>query len=153
MAAKKNRLPVVLDTNVVIANYLSTNPRSSNVVTVRLWRERKLQLIVSGEVADEYLDILNRLGISEKLVANFTSSLYESGTVTHVNLGKRFTDSRDPKDNPFLSTAAAGRAKFLVTNDPDLLEIPESAKRKFKFRIVTPKAFLKIYFERFALGM
>ncbi|MBV6504763.1 MAG: hypothetical protein ILNGONEN_00316 [Syntrophorhabdaceae bacterium] len=151
MAAKKERLPVVLDTNVVIANYLSTNPQSPNVVTVRLWRERKLQLIVSEEIADEYIDVLTRVGVSENLVANFTASLDESGTVARVNLGKRFTDSRDPKDNPFLSTAAAGRAKFLVTSDSDLLDIPESAKRKFKFRILTPKAFLKIYFERFAL--
>lgn len=152
MPARKKRLPVVLDTNVVIANYLSTNPQSPNVITVRLWRERKLQLIVSEEIADEYLDVLNRLGSSENYLANFTTSLYESGTATHVNLGKRFTDSRDPKDNPFLSTAAADKAKFLVTSDSDLLDIPESVKRKFKFRILTPKAFLKIYFERFALN-
>ena len=151
MAAKKKRLPIVLDTNVVIANYLSTNPQSPNVVTVRLWRERKLQLVVSDEIVDEYIDVLIRLGSSKNSVANFTTTLDESGAVTHVNLGKRFTDSRDPKDNPFLSTAAAGRAKFLVTNDSDLLDIPEAAKRKFKFRILTPKAFLKIYFERFAL--
>lgn len=150
MAAKKERLPVVLDTNVIIANYLSTNLQSPNVVTVRLWRERKLQIIVSDEITDEYIDVLNRLGVSENLVTNFSTSLDESGTVTYVNLGKRFTDSRDLKDNPFLSTAAAGRAKFLVTSDSDLLDIPESAKRKFKFRILTPKAFLKIYFERFA---
>jgi len=151
VAAKKKRLPIVLDTNVVIANYLSTNPQSPNVVTVRLWRERKLQLVVSDEIVDEYIDVLIRLGSSKNSVANFTTTLDESGAVTHVNLGKRFTDSRDPKDNPFLSTAAAGRAKFLVTNDSDLLDIPEAAKRKFKFRILTPKAFLKIYFERFAL--
>jgi putative PIN family toxin of toxin-antitoxin system len=150
VAAKKKRLVVVLDTNVFVANYLSTNPKSPNVVTVRLWRERKLQLVLSDEIANEYDDVLNRLGISENLVARFLTSLHESGTVTHVNLGKRFTDSRDPKDNPFLSTAAAGRAKFLVTNDSDLLDIPEAVKRKFKFRILTPQAFLKIYFARFA---
>lgn len=150
MAAKKNRLPVVLDTNVIIANYLSTDPESPNAVTVRLWRERKLQVIVSEEIADEYLDVLNRLGVSKNLVTNFATSLYESGTVTHTNLGKRFTDSRDPKDNPFLSTAAAGRAKFLITNDPDLLDISESAKRKFKFRILTPQEFLNMHSARFA---
>jgi putative PIN family toxin of toxin-antitoxin system len=150
VAAKKKRLPVVFDTNVIVANYLSTNPQSPNVVTVRLWRERKLQLIISDEIVDEYEDVLNRLGISENLAANFLISLHESGTATHTNLGKRFTDSRDPKDNPFLSAAAAGRAKYLVTNDSDLLDIPETSKRKFKFRILTPKAFLKIYFERYA---
>ncbi len=109
-----------------------------------------MQLIVSNEIADEYTDALTLLGISENFIDNFTTSLAESSTVTRVNLGKRFTDSRDPKDNPFLSTAAAGRAKFLVTNDSDLLDIPEPVKRKFKFRILTPKEFLKIYFEHVA---
>lgn len=151
MARKKERLPLVLDTNVIVAYYLSTSPQSPNVATVRLWRERKLQLIFSDEIVNEYANILNRLNVAENLVANFITSLHESGTATHVNLGKRFTESRDPKDNPFLSTAAAGHAEFLVTNDPDLLDIPETAKRKFKFRILTPKAFLKIYFEQPAL--
>jgi len=147
--AQKYRLRVVLDTNVIVANYLSTQPKSPNVITVRLWRERKLQLIVCDEVAEEYADVLNRLGISENLIANFVASLHDGSAVTHINLGKRYTDSRDPKDNPFLSTAAAGRAKFLVTNDSDLLDIPQTSKQKFRFRILTPKEFLKIYFEHF----
>jgi predicted nucleic acid-binding protein len=36
----------------------------------------------------------------------------------------------------------AGRAKFLVTNDRDLLEIDQSEKRKFRFEIITPAKFL-----------
>lgn len=110
---KKDRLPVVLDTNVLVANYLSINPKSSNVIIVRLWRERKLQLIVSDEIVEEYAGILGELNIAENLISNFVTSLHESGTATLANLGKRIIDSRDPKDNPFLSTASAGRAKFL----------------------------------------
>lgn len=148
MARKKDRVPVVIDTNVFVANYLSTNPKSPNLGTVRLWRERKLQLIISDEIADEYAGILTEFNIPEYLVTNFLTSLHESGTVTQVKLGKRFTDSRDPKDNPFLSTASAGRAKCLVTNDDDLLKIPEAIKRKYKFLVITPAEFLKVYFER-----
>jgi predicted nucleic acid-binding protein len=37
-----------------------------------------------------------------------------------------------------LATAAAGRAQYLVTNDRDLLDISDSAQKKFKFAIVTP---------------
>ncbi len=116
---------------------------------VRLWRERKLQLILSDDIAEEYSGTLTELDIPENLVTNFLTSLRESGTATNVELGKRFRDSRDPKDNPFLSTAAAGRAKYLVTNDDDLLKIPETLKRKYRFQIVTPAEFLKLYFERF----
>lgn len=147
MARKKDRLKVVLDTNVIIANYLSTNPKSPNVLTVRLWRERKLQLIFGEEIADEYAGVLSRLNISEHLTNKFLASLQKGGTATKVNLGKRFVDSRDPKDNPFLSTASAGRAKYLITNDDDLLDIPEATKRKYKFRVLTPAEFLKIYSE------
>lgn len=80
MARKKDRLPVVIDTNVFVANYLSTNPKSPNVTTVRLWRERKLQLIISKEIADEYTGVLIELNIPENVVANFLSSLHERGT-------------------------------------------------------------------------
>ncbi|NUM75570.1 putative toxin-antitoxin system toxin component, PIN family, partial [candidate division KSB1 bacterium] len=136
--------------NVVIASYLSTNPKSPNAITMRLWRERKLQLIISDKIVEEYAEVLDELNLPANLVASFVSSLRESGTATHINLGKRFTQSRDPKDNPFLSTAGAGRAKFLVTNDHDLLDIPETEKHKFKFQILTPKAFVELYFDRFA---
>lgn len=96
--------------------------------------------------------MLDELNISAYLVTNFMASLQESRTVTHVNLGKRFTQSRDPKDNLFLSTASAGHAKFLVTNDRDLLDIPEAEKKKFKFQILTSKAFVKLCFDRFNLS-
>jgi len=52
-------VPVVLDTNVIIAFHLSTNPQSANVKVYRLWRnERRLQLIVSDETISEYLEMV-----------------------------------------------------------------------------------------------
>ena len=142
MTRKKDRVPVVIDTNVFVANYLSTNRNSPNVGTVRLWRERRLQLIISEEITDEYGGILTELNIPENFVTNFLISLEESGAVTPVKLGKRLIDSRDPKDNLFLSTASAGRAKYLITDDNDLLKIPDVVKRKYKFVIITPAEFL-----------
>ena len=50
--------------------------------------------------------------------------------------------SRDPDDNLLLATAVAGKAKFLITHDRDLLDLPEAQRRKFKFEIVTPGDFL-----------
>jgi predicted nucleic acid-binding protein len=37
------------------------------------------------------------------------------------------------------SWLAAARADYLVTNDRDLLDIPASKRRKFRFEIVTPQ--------------
>jgi predicted nucleic acid-binding protein len=46
---------------------------------------------------------------------------------------------RDPADVPFLQLALAGKAKYLVTGDRDLLAL---AKR-FTYVIVTPEAWLQ----------
>lgn len=139
MPPRKNRVVVVLDTNVVVGFYLSRNQASPNAQVFRLWRDRrKLQLILSSELTTEYLEVLPRLGVGEKKVARLAGRLESRETITHVNLGARATESRDPKDNSVLSTAAAGKARFLVTNDRDLLDIPASQRKKFKFEIVTP---------------
>lgn len=63
-------------------------------------------------------------------------------TVSHTKLGARPTESRDPDDNLVLATAIAGKAEYVVTNDRDLLDIPNSARKKFRFSIVTPSQLL-----------
>ena len=63
MPPRKRRIPVVFDTNVIIGFYLSRNSRSANQQVFRLWRDqRTLQLIVSDEMIQEYLEVLSRLG-------------------------------------------------------------------------------------------
>lgn len=143
MPRRKDRLPVVLDTNVVANFFLGRRPQSASAKIFTLWfRQRNLQLIVSDEVVDEYLEILTRLPISETKVKKFRERLQTRETVTQVNLGARHAISRDPDDDVFLATAAAGQAQFLITNDRDLLDISASQKKRFRFEIVTPASFL-----------
>ena len=42
----------------------------------------------------------------------------------------------------FIATALSAKAKFLITNDLDLLEIDDSDKERLKFEIITPRGFL-----------
>ncbi len=143
MPSRKDRVPVVFDTNVVVGYYLSRNPRSARAQVFRLWRyERKLQLIVSADVVAEYAEVLARVNAAEQRVKRFFEVLQQRQTVTHVNLGARHAISRDPDDDVMLATAAAGQARFLITNDHDLLDIPLAQKRRFRFEIVTPGEFL-----------
>jgi predicted nucleic acid-binding protein len=102
---------------------------------------RALQLVVSDETIAEYLDVLRRIGISEDRVRRLEERVRKREAVTHVNLGGRPTESRDPDDNLMLATAAAGRAAYLVTNDRELLDRPAAGRRKFKFAILTPAQF------------
>jgi len=140
---RKERILVTLDTNVVVSYYLSRHRQSASAQIVRLWRDqRQLQLVVSDVVINEYLEVLRRVGVSEERIARLMERFKRRQTVTHVNLGTRYTESRDPDDNLILATAAAGKVKFLVTNDHDLLDIPDVQRRRFKFEIVTPQKFL-----------
>jgi putative PIN family toxin of toxin-antitoxin system len=129
---------------VFVGHCLTGNPLSPNTRVVRLWRdERSIQLIVSDEVAEEYLDVLRRLHAGEPRIQRFAERLQRRETVTRANLGSCPTDSRDPDDNVMLATAVAGKARFVVTNDRDLLEIPHVARRRFRFAIVTPVELLE----------
>ena len=143
MPPRKERIAVVLDTNVFVGYYLSRAPQSANARVVRLWRDqRKLQLIVSDAIVTEYLEILSRLQVEEQRSNRLAEHLQRHDTVTHVRLGPRFAASRDPDDNTMLATAVVGKAKFLVTNDRDLLDISTAQRRKLKFEIVRPQEFL-----------
>ncbi len=85
MPPRKKRIAVVLDTNVLIAFYLSRNSKSAVSKIIRLWRnKRKLQLIVSRETISEYLEILERIGISEKRIEKLNEILETYETVTKV---------------------------------------------------------------------
>jgi putative PIN family toxin of toxin-antitoxin system len=129
---------------VVIGFHLGgRSSRSTNVSVVRRWLvSRDLQLIVSAEIMTEYFEVLERLGIEERRIENFRRQLNQRPTVTLVTPGPQPTESSDPDDNVILAAAVAGRAKFLITNDRHLLDIPDEQKRKFRFQILTPKQFL-----------
>ena len=139
MSPRKDRTAVVLDTNVLIAYYLSKKKNSASSKIFQLWRtRRRLQLIVSDEVVTEYLEVLQRLGVPDVRIKRLEERIRNRQTVSHTKLGIRPTESRDPDDNLVLATAVAGKAEYVVTNDHDLLDIPNSARKKFRFSIVTP---------------
>lgn len=141
--ARKDRIPVVFDTNILAARLLSRGRLSYNRRIYDMWLiRRKLQLVISQPILDEYITTLEFLNISTHRISWLEKRLLTSGTVTRVNLGKRFYLSRDVKDNIFLDTSHVGRAKYLVTNDRDLLDIPKNDLRGLRFQIVIPKGLL-----------
>jgi putative PIN family toxin of toxin-antitoxin system len=130
MAARKTRIRVVLDTNVFVRSFKARKRQNANNHVVRLWLlEKRLQLIVSEEILEEYLEIFGDvLGMEPETVAEWRLRFTSDSRTTVVSLARRFTESRDPDDNLMLATAEAGRAHYLLTNDQDLLELPEAVK-------------------------
>jgi putative PIN family toxin of toxin-antitoxin system len=102
-------------------------------------------LIVSREVVEEYLEIFaDVLGLDTDKVAAWRIRFEHDPRCDRVSLARRYTESRDPDDNIMLATATAGRAEYLVTNDRDLLELPEAFQRRLPYRIMPPLQFLRM---------
>jgi len=90
----------------------------------------------------EYLEVLSRLNVPEVLIKRLEERFSHRITVTRVSLGSRPNLSRDPDDNVMIATARSGKAKFLITNDRDLLDISASEQAKLRLAIISPAGFL-----------
>jgi len=145
MTARKFRQPVVFDTNIFVRSFKARAHSSHNRRAVRLCLlEKQLQLILSPELMEEYLKIFESiLGFNTDLIAAWQQRFEDDSRTTMVKLGRRFNESRDNDDNIVLATAFAGRADYLITNDRDLLELPQEFLKTLPFEIVTPQRFFK----------
>ncbi len=113
---------VVLDTNTLISALLFSGTASR---LVPLWQSRSITLLISKAILQEYLRTLAypkfRLsdqeirGVIEEKLLPFVKTVQVKKHLTVVQ--------RDPEDDKFLECAVAGRAKYLVTGDRDLLEL------------------------------
>ncbi|MEX2118853.1 MAG: putative toxin-antitoxin system toxin component, PIN family [Pirellulales bacterium] len=147
MVPRKQRIRVVLDTNVFVRALKTRSSASPNQRIVRLWlTEKRLQLVVSDGLVDEYLGIFQDiLGMDPTLIENWQRRFLADSRSSLVSLGRRYTESRDPDDNLLLATATAGKAAYLITNDLDLLELPSGFQRSLRFEVVTPGRFIRVW--------
>ena len=105
-----------------------------------------MQLIVSDELIAEYLDVFSDvLGLKDSTCAAWRERFERDGRTSVVQLGRRFAESRDSDDNLLLAVAHAGNAEWLITNDKDLLELPEQFQRSLPFTVARPSEFLKAF--------
>lgn len=150
MVPRKKRTAVVVDTNVFVRSFKARSNNNWNRRVIRLWLvERKLQLIVSADLIDEYLGIFaDVLGMDDEMVNDWQMRFEKDRRSTLVNLGQRYTESRDPDDNLLLATATAGKASYLITNDLDLLKLPQDFQQQLPYDVLTPQQFLREWDEK-----
>lgn len=134
-------LRVVFDTVIFVRCLI--NPRG-------LWGRvvfelsHKYQLYVSTPVLLEVLEVLHRSQLQRRFRTlagrDIEDVLALLAGAEGVEIGASPAVSRDPKDDKFLATAAAARARYLVTEDEDLLVLEEYQGTK----IITMAAFIRI---------
>jgi len=128
----------VFDSNVVVAG--AGWRTESHLCLVALAR-RRVRVFTSEWILEESRRALQRLQEAGRLakhdpwpVMNWFADA--ARLVTPAATGK--PRSRDAKDDPILGTALAGHARYLVSQDDDLLAL----EKPFGIEIVKPRQFL-----------
>ena len=126
---------VVLDTNIIISSvFWKGNPHE--VVRRGLLREYKL--VTSAEILDEAVNKLrHKFRFPEEGIQELVDILLACCHV--VEPTSKFDVVRDKSDNKIIECAFDSKADYIVTGDPDLLDLKEFRG----IRIVTAKEFLE----------
>ena len=126
---------IVIDTNTFIASGWRINAHARRVFASVA--RRRFRLAVSTAILDEYRGVSQRPRFAGKNYAGLLSWIEKYALVVEpAPLGKR--RSRDPKDDIFLACALFARAKFIVSNDQDLLALG----KPFGIEILRPAHFI-----------
>jgi len=129
-------IKVVVDTNVFVSSFFGGNPRK----IVDLWKSGRLTLCLSKPIIDEYVEVLQRIGLKNERELRELLHLFAHGF--HIIFSAKTPElhlvEEDPDDDKFIECAVALKADFIVSGDKALIAIQDY----MGIRIVTPKEFL-----------
>ena len=130
-------MKAVIDTNVFVSSFFGGPPRR----IIDLWKQETFLLCLSSAILDEYVEVLQRIGLRDEAELKELLSLFAKGfnlrfcrTTPRIRVVKQ-----DPDDDKFIECAVALRADCIVTGDRALRAI--EAYRGIE--ILTPRQFLK----------
>jgi uncharacterized protein len=130
---------VVVDTNVFISSFFGGHPRK----IIELWKSGEVILCLSKPIVDEYLEVLERLGLQNEKELDEVLGLFAHGfqTVFAAKTPQLHIVEKDPDDDKFIECAVALKAEYVITGDKALAAIREY----MSIKIVSPKDFLSSY--------
>lgn len=136
-------LRAVLDANVYVSAYVRPEGPPGQIIE-RFFRDEAFEAVLSADIVEEVLQALAYPKVRKSartkvepdlwfedivLLAQFIAGDYEVSGV-----------SEDSDDDKYIAAAIEGRAVFVVSGDPDLLDVKEHQG----VRIITPRAFLDL---------
>jgi uncharacterized protein len=136
-------LRAVLDANVYVSAAIRPEGPPGQVLEQFLL-ESAFEIVISPAIIDEVIETLKDPRVRRHLRARIDAPMWFEtiAVLADVVPGEYEISgvSRDPDDDKYLAAAVEGRATFVVTGDPDLLDLREHAG----VRIVTPRQFLEV---------
>jgi len=136
-------MKITTDTNVLISATFWTG---DSYKILEIIDKKKVELILSTEIIEEYNDVINREEIIDK-VSNkklITASIVDKAiNYSIIVQPKEKIDvvKEDSKDNKIIECAVEGKVDYIISQDKHLLDIKEFRGIK----ITTPKDFLEIF--------
>lgn len=129
---------VVVDTNVLVSSFFGGIPRD----VIDCWRRGEITLCVSRDLIDEYVEVLNRLGLQADLVQELLE-LFASGyhLVFAASTSPLRVLEQDTDDNMLFECAVSLKAKVIVTGDKAV----RSVGRYMDIDVTTPAEFIARY--------
>ena len=130
-------LKVVIDTNVFISSFFGGIPRE----IIDYWKKGEITLCLSQEIIEEYIEVLNRLGLKDKNEIQNLTKLFAEGY--HAIFTAKTPDIEviedDPDDNKFIECAVALDSKIIISGNNHL----KNLKKYVDIEIMSPKKFME----------
>lgn len=135
-------LKVVVDTNVFISSFFGGIPRQ----IINCWKTGKITLCLSQQIIEEYIAVLNRLGLKDKNEIQNLTKLFAEGynSIFTARTPDLEVVEDDTDDNKFIECAVALDCKIIITGDKHLKNI----KKYIDIDIMSPNAFIKTWIQK-----
>ena len=116
-------MKAVIDTNVFVSSFFGGKPKQ----IIDLWKQGRISLCLSADILDEYVRVLQELGLGsgtelEELLKLLASSQFIEFTRKTPRLK---VVKKDPDDDKFIECAVALKADLIVSGDKALLAVGE----------------------------
>ena len=136
-------LRAVLDANVYVSAYVRPEGAPGQIIE-RFLRDVAFELVVSNEIAAEVLHALAYPKVRKAARSRTDPALWFEDILVLAEIvpGEYQVAgiSTDPDDDKYIAAAIEGRAPFVVSGDPDLLDVKEHER----VRCLTPRQFLDL---------
>ncbi|RMH03923.1 MAG: putative toxin-antitoxin system toxin component, PIN family [Nitrospirae bacterium] len=127
---------IVADTNVFVSSFFGGNARK----VIDLWKTQQVQLCLSRDILDEYVAVLQRMGLKDQQELKELLNLFSQGyqVIFATNTPHLTIVHEDPADDKFIECAVALHAQVIVTGDKALRAVQDY----MGIKIFTPREFL-----------
>ena len=111
-------LRVAVDTNIFISSFFGGIPKE----IIDLWKNGEIILCLSQNIVEEYLNVLNRLGLQDEKEIQKLTKLFAEGynALFAAKTPKIKVVKDDPDDNKFIECAVELDSKIIISGDRHL---------------------------------